>query len=154
MEALGGEEVQLLLILELGTRWWVVSVTPRPSFTPGERRPVTLRIGGWVGLTAGLDTEARGKILCLCWGSNPDRAVVQSVVRYYTDWAIPAPNVGHSILYLVWVDCGNHEKHQLALPKSVSRIEHTIFRIQRRSDIKAQHIKAVNNKLYLGTVPH
>jgi hypothetical protein len=25
---------------------------------------------GWVGLRAGLDTEARGKILCLCRGSN------------------------------------------------------------------------------------
>jgi hypothetical protein len=24
-----------------------------------------------LGLTAGLDTEARGKILCLCQGSNP-----------------------------------------------------------------------------------
>jgi hypothetical protein len=37
----GGEEVQLLLILNLGTRWgWVVSVTPRPHFTPGERNTV------------------------------------------------------------------------------------------------------------------
>jgi hypothetical protein len=31
-----GEAVQLLLILDLGTKWiWVVSVTPRPRFTPG-----------------------------------------------------------------------------------------------------------------------
>jgi hypothetical protein len=30
-----GEEVQLFLILDLGTWWgWVVSVTPRPRFTP------------------------------------------------------------------------------------------------------------------------
>jgi hypothetical protein len=37
---MGGEVVQLLLILNLGTRWgWVVSVTPRPRFTPGERTP-------------------------------------------------------------------------------------------------------------------
>jgi hypothetical protein len=28
-----------------------------------------------VGLRAGLDTEARGKILCLCRGSNPGRPV-------------------------------------------------------------------------------
>jgi hypothetical protein len=28
-------------------------------------------IGGWMGLRAGLDTEARGKILCLCRGSSP-----------------------------------------------------------------------------------
>jgi hypothetical protein len=38
-----------------------------------------------VGLRAGLDTEARGKILCPCRGSNPDRPVVQSVVRHYEE---------------------------------------------------------------------
>jgi hypothetical protein len=37
MKALGGEKVQLLLILCLRTRWgWVVSVTPRPRFSPGK----------------------------------------------------------------------------------------------------------------------
>jgi hypothetical protein len=41
--------------------------------------------GGWVGLRAGLDTEARGKTFGLCRESNPDRPVVQSVVRHYTD---------------------------------------------------------------------
>jgi hypothetical protein len=51
----------------------VVSVTPRPRFTPGERTPGTHWIGGWVGHRAGLDAEARGKILCLCRGSNPNR---------------------------------------------------------------------------------
>jgi hypothetical protein len=30
-----------------------------------------------VGPRAGLDTEDRGKILCPCRGSNPDRPVVQ-----------------------------------------------------------------------------
>jgi hypothetical protein len=35
-----------------------------------------------VGPRAGLDTEARGKILCPSRGSNPDRAVVQPVVRH------------------------------------------------------------------------
>jgi hypothetical protein len=65
---------------DLCTRWgWVVSVTPRPRFTPGERTPGTNWIGGWVSLRAGLDTQARGKVRCLCRGSNPDRPVVQSV---------------------------------------------------------------------------
>jgi hypothetical protein len=64
---LGGEEVQLLLILDLGTRWgWVVSVTPRPRFNPRERTPSTNCTGGWVGPRAGLDAEATGKILFLC----------------------------------------------------------------------------------------
>jgi hypothetical protein len=71
---LGGEEVLLRLILNLGTRWrWVGNVTPRPRFTPGERIPGTHWIGGWVGPRAGLDAEARRKILCPWWGSNPDR---------------------------------------------------------------------------------
>jgi hypothetical protein len=69
---------------------WVVSVTPRPRFTPGERTPGTHCTGGWAGPRAGLDTKARGKILCTCRGSNPDRPVVQSVVRHYTAWATTA----------------------------------------------------------------
>jgi hypothetical protein len=68
---------------------WVVSVTPRPRFTPGERTPDTHCTRGWVGPRAGLDTEARGKILCPRRGSNPDRSVVQPVVRHYTAWATP-----------------------------------------------------------------
>jgi hypothetical protein len=56
-------------------------------FIPMEKTPSTHWIGGWVGLRAGLDTEARGKILCLCQGSNPNRPINQSVVRHYTNWA-------------------------------------------------------------------
>jgi hypothetical protein len=57
---------------------------------PRERTPRTHCTGGWMGPRAGLDTEGRGKILCLCWGSNLDRPVLQSLARYYTDWATPA----------------------------------------------------------------
>jgi hypothetical protein len=78
---MGGEEVLLLFILNLGTRWgWVVSVTPRPRFTPGERTPGTHWIGGWVGLRAGLDAGARRKI-CPYRGSNLDRPIVQPVAK-------------------------------------------------------------------------
>jgi hypothetical protein len=58
---------------------------PGRAFTPGERTPGTHCTGGWVGPRAGLDTEDRGKILCPRRGSNPDRPVVQPVVRHYTD---------------------------------------------------------------------
>jgi hypothetical protein len=40
-------------------------LTPRP-FTPREKPPGGHWTGGWVGPRAGIDTEARGKILCLC----------------------------------------------------------------------------------------
>jgi hypothetical protein len=64
----------------------------RPSRTlPWGKDAGTHCTGGWEGLRASLDTEDRGKILCPCRGSNPDRPVVQSVVRHYTDWATPAP---------------------------------------------------------------
>jgi hypothetical protein len=66
---------------------WMISATPRPSFSPGGRTPSTHCTGGWVGPRPGLDTEARGNILCLCWGSNLERPVVQPVARHYTDWA-------------------------------------------------------------------
>jgi hypothetical protein len=54
---------------------WVVSVIPQPCFTPRERTPGTYWIGGWVGLITGLDTEGRGKIVCLCLGSNPGHPI-------------------------------------------------------------------------------
>jgi hypothetical protein len=44
------------------------------DLNPLENIPGTYFIGGWVDLRAGLDTEARGNIFCLCWGSNPFRA--------------------------------------------------------------------------------
>jgi hypothetical protein len=58
---------------------WVVSVTPRPRFSPWERTPFfgTHCTGGWVGPRAGLGTEAREIILCPCRGSNLDRPIVQ-----------------------------------------------------------------------------
>jgi hypothetical protein len=55
------------------------------ALCPRERTPGTHCTGSWVGFRAGLDTEVRGKILFPCRGSNPDRPVVLSVVRHYTD---------------------------------------------------------------------
>jgi hypothetical protein len=51
----------------------------------GKRTPDTHCTGGWVGLRAGLDTQAREKVFRLCRGSNLDGPVVQSVVRHYID---------------------------------------------------------------------
>jgi hypothetical protein len=63
---------------------------PAALYSQGKDPPGTHCTGGWVGPRAGLDTEVRGKILCTCRGSNPDRPVFQPVVRYYTAWANPA----------------------------------------------------------------
>jgi hypothetical protein len=84
-----GEEEKLLLILNLGNGWgWVVSITPRPRFTPGERNPGTHWTGFWVSPRAGLDAGLEEKSSA----SVGDRtSVVQSVVGHYIDWATPAP---------------------------------------------------------------
>jgi hypothetical protein len=58
---------------------------PGRAFTPGERTHGTHCTESWVGPRASMDKEAIGKILCPCQGSNPDRPVVQPVVRHYTD---------------------------------------------------------------------
>jgi hypothetical protein len=57
---------------------------PGRAFTPGERTPGTHCTGGWVGPRADLDTEDRGKNFCPHRKSNPNRPVVQPVVRHYT----------------------------------------------------------------------
>jgi hypothetical protein len=64
---------------------------PGRVLPPGKGPPVPIGQEAGGGPRAGLDTEVRGKILCSCRRSNPDRPVVQSVVRHYTAWATPAP---------------------------------------------------------------
>jgi hypothetical protein len=83
---LGADEVQLLLILDLGIRWgWVVSLTPRPRFTTRERTPGTHWTGSWVGPRAGLDAKEE-KFFAPARNRTP---VVQWIVRHHTDWAAP-----------------------------------------------------------------
>jgi hypothetical protein len=79
---MGGEEVELLLILILGTRWgWVVNITPRPRFTPGEEPTVP------IGQEAGWDPEPvwtqrqEEKSSASVGDQNP---VVQSVVSHFS----------------------------------------------------------------------
>jgi hypothetical protein len=59
----------------------------QPHFTPRNRPPVSV---GCVGLRAGLDAEARGKILCFCQGSNCGRTkhiLNQSKFRINLGWS-------------------------------------------------------------------
>jgi hypothetical protein len=55
------------------------------SLAPGKGPPVPIVQEAGSGYRAGLDTEARGKVPCLCRGSNLDRPVFQPVARHYTD---------------------------------------------------------------------
>jgi hypothetical protein len=93
MEALGGERRYSSYSFStwaLDGGEWSAS-RPGRAFIPGERTSGTHYTGGWVGPRAGLDTEARGKIICTRRGSNPDRPIVQPIVKHYTAWANPAP---------------------------------------------------------------
>jgi hypothetical protein len=69
------------------------------ALCPGERTPGTHCTGGWVGLRAGLDTDVREKSFAPAGDRTP---IVQSVVRHYTDWATPAPDLQSS--------CSNNER--------------------------------------------
>jgi hypothetical protein len=57
------------------------------AFYQRERTPGNHWIGGWVDLLDGLDTEARGKIVCLCRGLNPCHLVYGQTLYYLTTYA-------------------------------------------------------------------
>jgi hypothetical protein len=66
---------------------WVVSVTPRPRSTPGERISVsTVQEAGWAPEPV-WTRRLQKEISFLCRRSDLDRPVVQPVARHYTDWA-------------------------------------------------------------------
>jgi hypothetical protein len=75
MLPLKGEEIQRLLILDLGLDRVCCQLHAPVALYPPGKDPGTHCAAGWVGLRAGLNTEARGKILCLCGRSNPGRPV-------------------------------------------------------------------------------
>ena len=68
-----------LLFHDRGTRrWWAVSSTPRPHFTPGER-PGTHFTGGWVGPRASL--ACRRNLVLTAIRSRILQPVAQSLYR-------------------------------------------------------------------------
>jgi hypothetical protein len=100
---------------------WVVCVTTRPRFTPGERTPSTHWTGGWVGPRAGLDVGSRRKILCPCRGSNSDspaRSQTLYCLNYRGSWKVIkfyAKSYGSNIFTRIFMS-------------SVSRLlQHTVF---------------------------
>jgi hypothetical protein len=82
---------------------WVVSVTPRRRFTPGERTPVPIvQEAGWA--PEPVWTQSPEEKSFRIWpGSNLDRPVVQLVARYYTAWATRLRELLVSILILLLI---------------------------------------------------
>jgi hypothetical protein len=107
MEALGERRYSSysFTTLALDGGEWSAS-RPGRALLPGKKPPIpTVQEAGWAS-KAGPDTEARGKILFPCRGSNLDRPVVQSVARHYTDWATPVPTHTHTYMYIHIFLCG------------------------------------------------
>jgi hypothetical protein len=78
MEGREGQEVQLLLIHDLGTRWGEWSMSSPAALSPGKRAPgTTAQETGWAP-GGGLDTEVIGKI-----SSAADRT---SIARSSSPW--------------------------------------------------------------------
>jgi hypothetical protein len=81
--------------------WWVVSITPRPRFSPGEKPPVPIvQEAGWA--PEPVWTQRLEKKSCASVGDRTP--TVQSVVRHCTDWATPAPNLillGEFLFFMV-----------------------------------------------------
>jgi hypothetical protein len=80
MKALGGEEYSSYSFLAStldGGKWSASRLGPALPRGKDPRYPLYRRLGG---PQTGLDTEARGKILCLCRGSNNGRPVVHSTL--------------------------------------------------------------------------
>jgi hypothetical protein len=133
----------------MGARWKAKQSHNTPMEARGERRyssysfatsaldgvsgqphaPAALYLSGkdpdthWTGMLDGPLSRSGHtgyrKNLCLYRGLNPDRSVIQSVARHYTDWATPAP-YGHKIKYifrkarfLVPVLAPNYKQHIL-----------------------------------------
>jgi hypothetical protein len=67
---------------------WMVSFTPRPRLTPGERTPCIHWTGGWVGPRAGLAAKARGKFILPLPGIEPQspRRPVRGQTLYWLSY--------------------------------------------------------------------
>jgi hypothetical protein len=101
----------------------VVSITYRPRFTPGETIPGTHCTAGWVGSRAGLDTEARGKIISPLLGIEPRSSACPA--RQHTDWATRLSSVGQllwKIPVLLWDQNVHYVVHK-SQPLDIIRIE-------------------------------
>jgi hypothetical protein len=134
---------------------------------PWERNPRIHCTGGWVGPRAGLDTEARGKILCPCRGSNPDRPVIQVQVqvqvllnntpkpnvvqrstrlKLYKTLALPILLYGSEILTIK--QCNKNRFLTAEMKSFWRRARYTLLKHKRNEDILEEiHVTPLEDKL-------
>jgi hypothetical protein len=76
----------------------MVSVTPRPRFTPGKEPTVPIvQEAGWASELVWTQRLEEKSFVC----AGERTPVVQSVVRHYTDWATPAPTVNSRLIFIL-----------------------------------------------------
>jgi hypothetical protein len=102
---LRGEEIQLLLILDLSTRWGsVVTVMPQLHFSLGEEAPLPIvQEAGWAPEPVWTQ-RLEEKSFRLCQGSNLNRPVIQPVAKHYTDWDTWLTHRINTHNYFWWTD--------------------------------------------------
>jgi hypothetical protein len=125
MEALGDRRYSSysFSISALDGGEWSAS-RPGHALPPGKGPPPpgTHCTGGWLGPRAGLDTEARGKSICLCQGSNLDRPTFISIHRKYC--LVPVSGW----LYLFPTSCKSclHLQGEVRIPELLAVHVHTV----------------------------
>jgi hypothetical protein len=66
-----------------------------------------------VGRRAGLDTEARGKILCPCRGSNPDRPNTAETNEQANCVRETTLSSKYSVLSIIQANCGGENARMI-----------------------------------------
>jgi hypothetical protein len=115
--ALHHVDVQTYIFLAsavVGGQW---SASRPCCFTPGERAPGNLWIGGWVDRRA-VWTICRNENFLLCQDSNANPSVVQPLASRYTDHTTAAFIVEESRIILFW--CLSSIIHQFSNKISVA----------------------------------
>jgi hypothetical protein len=85
----GWKEIQVLHI-DLGTKWGEWSASPSAALCPRERTPLSIgQEAGWTSELVCTQRVVEKSVAC----AGNRTSIVQSVIRYYIDWATPAPGI-------------------------------------------------------------
>jgi hypothetical protein len=139
----------LLLILELGTRWgWVVSVTPRPRFTPEKGPAVQIaQKDGWAAEPVWTQ-RIEEKSFYLSRGSNFDHPVIQPVASLYTDWATRLTYIHNTAIIKTFYYYGTIHSSKNDEDQTISLVTNT-YRVVRVYRVQCTYGETVRNMIML-----